>query len=86
MVNGGWWMVMSLDSRSEHLSRRLRRLKNDGNFSWVCWVSLLSTQPTDPCTEPISAKFLGRGKAGNEWEGSKMLVTSHYPDFQRIMI
>jgi hypothetical protein len=60
-------------SPSEQLSRRKRRLIDERNF--VGFVGLSpdgagfrqhsSTQPTDPCTEPISAKFLRRGYANN---------------------
>jgi hypothetical protein len=53
---------LRIDSHTEQLSRRKRRLIDERNFVG-CVGFHSSTQPTDPCTEPISAKFLRRGYA-----------------------
>jgi hypothetical protein len=55
------------DSPQEQLSRRKRRLIDERNFV-RCVGFHSSTQPTNPCTEPISAKFLRRGYANERIE------------------
>jgi hypothetical protein len=54
----------AIDSPEEQLSRRKRRLIDRRNFVG-CVGFHSSTQPTDPCTELISAKFLRRGYAND---------------------
>jgi SNF2-related domain len=63
------------DSRSEQLSRRKRRLRDERNFVG-CVGFHSSTQPTDPCTELISAKFLRRGFANESLAISRVFARS----------